>query len=700
MDLQKLLAPRTFAIVGASEKEGFGGDTCRNVLDYSSGEGVYFVNPKRDNVFGRPCYASLDALPEDVDMVVICTPQKTVEPLLRQAHAKGARAAVVYASGYSEVGTAEGRKAEDDLKALCRELDMALMGPNCAGFMNYSDGVSAFAFISEKRDRKGAVGIVSQSGQLCLSLMDSPNMRFSYSISSGNSSVVSMEDYLDYLVDDAGTRVVGLYLEGVTRPRKFLDCLKKAALARKPVVVLKAGRSEKGSRVAASHTGSLSGADRIYDAIFEKFGVIRVNDLEELLATTVLFSTLPELPAQSGFASISLSGGETGICADMGEAYGIEYPDFRPETLEKLRKVLPPYASPANPLDSTASISYDADAYAATLQAVMDDPGVGMVILGYTLLFEIADPAIHYMAEGIEKVVRAGNGKPMAMLPFVENSRNPEYLDKLAALGVPVLPPPAYAFRVLGYLKRFIEYDPAVHTLEAAVPCSASDGARRTLSEFESMRMLSKYDIPLPKGGLAENEDEAAALADEVGYPVVLKVASADIGHKSDMGGVKLHLADAAAVRSAYGEIMHNARTNAPKARVDGVFVQRMLQPGLEIILGVSKDPQFGPCVLCGLGGVFVEVFKDTSLLPAPVSEAEARAMVEQLKSLPLLTGYRGGRPLDIDALAGLIARVSEFAAAHRDELEELDLNPVFVYERGKGVCAADALVVLSKERG
>lgn len=697
MDLKKLLSPRSVAVIGASEKEGFGGDTCRNVLDYAPDGTVYFVNPKRGEVFGRKCYPSVTDCPGDVDMVIICTPQKTVIPLLRESAAKGAGGAVVYASGYSEVGTEEGRRAEQELKDVSAELGMAIMGPNCAGFMNYNDGVSAFAFISEKRDRKGSVGVVSQSGQLCLTLMDSPNMRFSYSISSGNSSVVSMEDYMDYLIDDEQTKVVALYLEGVTQPEKFIKALKKAAEMRKPVVVLKAGRSEKGSKVAASHTGSLSGADRVFDSLFDKFGVIRVDDLEELLATSVLFSTLPELPKGAGFSAISFSGGETGMCADMGELYGIEYPDFAEETLEKLRGLLPSYASPANPLDSTATIAYDADIYGGTIQAVMDDPDVDMVILGYTLLLDIADPAIHYMADGIEKVVAAGNTKPMAMLPFMENTRNPEYLERLESLGVPLLPPPAYAFKVLANLKRFVEYVPSEHTLEAAVPTASLNGNRRTLSEFESMEQLSAFGIPMPKGAIAASADEAAALSEELGYPVVCKVASADIGHKSDMGGVMLHLKDADAVRTAFDTILENARTNCPDAKVDGVFVQRMLEPGMEVIIGVNNDPQFGPCILCGLGGVFVEVFKDTAMLPAPVTRDEAMAMLQSLKSKPLFNGYRGQKPRDLEALADTIAKVSEFAAAHRDTLAELDCNPVFVYEQGQGVCAADALVVLAE---
>ncbi len=695
MDLKKLLAPRVIAVVGASEKEGFGGDTCRNVMSYADKDRVYFINPGRDAVFGKKCWPSLESLPEDIDLVVVCTPRKTVEDILRQAAARGAGGAVVYASGYSEVGTEEGREADRRLRALCAELDMALMGPNCAGFMNYVDKVSAFAFISAERDRTGAVGIISQSGQLCLSLMDSPSMRFSYSISAGNCSVVSMEDYLQYLVDDEHTRVIGLYLEGVTQPARFAEGLRAAALKRKPVVVLKTGRSEKGSLVAASHTGSLSGADRMYDAIFKKFGVIRVRDVEELLATTQLFATLPCLPTRPGFASINLSGGETGVCADMGDMEGIDYPDFQPETLEKLRALLPSYASPANPLDTTATISYDADVYARVLRTVMDDPSVGMVIVGYTLLYEIADPCIHYMARGIEKVMAEGGAKPVAMLPFLENSRNPEYLDRLAAAGVPVLPPPVYGFAALRYLKEFISYRPEEHTLELAIPASAPGGERRTLSEYDSGAILREYGIPTPEGGIAASADEAASIADRVGYPVAMKVASADIPHKSDIGGVMLNLKSADEARAAFARIMDNAAERAPAARVDGVFVQKMLKPGLEVIIGVNNDPQFGPAVLVGLGGVFVEIFRDTALLPAPFDRSEAGRMLESLKAIPLFRGYRGKAPLDLEALADMIANVARLASDKRDTLAELDINPVFVYERGQGVCAADALAVV-----
>lgn len=699
MNLNKLLKPTSVAVIGASEKEGFGGDVCRNILSYVEDRShVYFIHPKRDSVFGVPCYKSISDVPENVDLMVICTSQKTVIPLLQEGAKKGVGGAVVFASGYGEVGTAEGKQNEAELIAAAKELDIAVMGPNCAGFVNYIDNVQAFAFISAKRDRKGSVGVVSQSGQLCLSMMDDPGMRFSYNISAGNGKIVQMEDYMDFLVDDEDTKVVSIYIEGVKNADKFAAVLKKAAEKRKPVVILKAGRSAKGGAIAASHTGSLSGSDASFDAVLKKFGAIRVDDLEELIAMSLMLSTMKRMPEKATFASMNLSGGETGICADVGSLNGIEYPDFTEETLKKLKEQLPSYASPNNPLDMTASLSYDADLYAGALRTVMDDPNIGMVLIGYTLLLEIADPCIHYMYKGIEKVVqeKGGNCKPIAMIPFAENTRNPEYQEKLFQIGVPVLPPPVYAFKLLRHLADFIAYEPETKTLELAVGHPKSEETQ-ALSEHESKQELKVYGVPVPDEVIVTSKKEAAQFAKNHPDPLVMKVESADILHKSDVGGVKLNVCGPEAAEKAYEEIMESVTAKRPDAHINGILTVPMLDAGVEIIIGVNNDPQFGPMIMVGMGGVFVEVFKDVALYPAPLKEEEALEMLKSLKSFKLLNGYRGTEKCDIKALCQTIVAISNYAQANKDVLKELDINPLFVYPEGKGVGVADALIVKRK---
>lgn len=699
MNLNKLLKPTSVAVIGASEKEGFGGDVCRNILSYVEDRShVYFIHPKRDSVFGVPCYKSISDVPENVDLMVICTSQKTVIPLLQEGAKKGVGGAVVFASGYGEVGTAEGKQNEAELIAAAKELNIAVMGPNCAGFVNYIDNVQAFAFISAKRDRKGSVGVVSQSGQLCLSMMDDPGMRFSYNISAGNGKIVQMEDYMDFLVDDEDTKVVSIYIEGVKNADKFAAVLKKAAEKRKPVVILKAGRSAKGGAIAASHTGSLSGSDASFDAVLKKFGAIRVDDLEELIAMSLMLSTMKRMPEKATFASMNLSGGETGICADVGSLNGIEYPDFTEETLKKLKEQLPSYASPNNPLDMTASLSYDADLYAGALRTVMDDPNIGMVLIGYTLLLEIADPCIHYMYKGIEKVVqeKGGNCKPIAMIPFAENTRNPEYQEKLFQIGVPVLPPPVYAFKLLRHLADFIAYEPETKTLELAVGHPKSEETQ-ALSEHESKQELKVYGVPVPDEVIVTSKEEAAQFAKNHQDPLVMKVESADILHKSDVGGVKLNVCGPEAAEKAYEEIMESVTAKRPDAHINGILTVPMLDAGVEIIIGVNNDPQFGPMIMVGMGGVFVEVFKDVALYPAPLKEEEALEMLKSLKSFKLLNGYRGTEKCDIKALCQTIVAISNYAQANKDVLKELDINPLFVYPEGKGVGVADALIVKRK---
>ncbi len=696
MDLQKLLKPKSVAVVGASERDGFGGGVCRNIMDYVQDlSRVYFIHPKRDSVFGHPCHKSLADVDDTIDLVIICTPQATVVDLLRQAAPKGCGGAVVFASGYGEIGNAEGEALEKELIDVAKELNIAVVGPNCAGFINYIDQVQAFAFVAKKRERKGSVGVISQSGQLCSSMIDHPAMRFSYNISAGNGKICQVEDYMEFLIHDEDTKVLTVYIEGVKNPEKFAKVLKIGAEKKKPIVILKAGRSEKGGAIAASHTGSLSGSDKSFDAVLKKYGAIRVDDLEELIGMSILLSTLSSLPTKATFASMNLSGGETGICADVGSTYGIEFPDFTPETLASLREQLPSFATPNNPLDTTASLSYDSELYGKAFKTVMDDPNIGMVLIGYTLLDEVADPSIHYMYKGIEQVINENPSKPVAIIPFAENTRNKEYETKFFNANIPILPPAVYAFKLLKYLSDYVNYCAESKTLEVSKVVNLAEGSK-ALSEFASKQELAKFGLPVPAEYIVTSLEEAVAVFEKEKTSFAMKIESKDILHKSDVGGVKLNINTLDAVKQAYTEIMENVKKNAPNASINGILMAPMLQKGTEMIIGVNNDPQFGPMIMVGMGGVFVEIFKDVALYPAPLNKAEALDMLNSLKSFPLLNGYRGSEPCDIDALCDTIIKVGDYAHANRNTLKELDINPLFVYPKGKGVGIADALIVLA----
>lgn len=696
MNLNKLLRPKSIAVIGASEKVGFSSDTCKNILTYNPDlERVYFVNTKRSEVFGRKCYNSLGDIEDIVDLVIICTPKGSVIQLLREAHAKGCGGAVIYAAGYSEVGTDEGKQAEQELREVANELGIAIMGPNCVGFINYIDTVFAFACTSKVRDRKGHIGFISQSGQFCLTMLDSPSARFSYCISVGNSKVVQIEDYMDFLVEDGDTRVLALYLEGVTNPVKFETCLKKAAQKRKPIVILKAGRSTRGAALTSSHTGAMAGSDKVFDAIFKKFGVIRVDDLQDLLATASLLATMPALPTGTAVASMNVSGGETGICADMGYLNNISMPDLEQETKSRLKELLP-FASPGNPLDTTAPPAYDAQLFTKCLLTVDSDRATDMILLGMTILDEINDSSMEIMYEGIRAAKEQGLQKPLAIVSFIETTHYRDLLVRYEKLGVSILPAPKYAFAAIRHMMDFITYRPEEHTLELAIPTHRGT-ARCGLSERESKRMLKDGGLDIDLGVVVKSGGEAAETAQEMGYPVVMKIESDEIQHKSDVGGVKLNIRSSEEAIEAYRQIMEKVSRKAPNASINGILVQKMLPYGKEFIVGVNSDPQFGPMLLVGMGGVFVEVFKDTALYPVPIGRLEAEKMIAELKSFKLLTGYRGEAPADIDALADMLVQISDFAMNNKNNLLELDINPVFVYEAGKGAGVADALVIIGK---
>ena len=690
MNLEKLLRPKSVAVIGASDKPGFGLSTCENLIRSHRQEDIFFVHPKRESVLGKKCYKSIADLPQQVDMCIILLNKSLVISTLEQAAACGCKAAIVYASGYGETGDKE---AEKELRETAERLDMAVMGVNCAGYISNNDDLFPFGMIVKRDARPGNIAIISQSGKISLNMMQVDYMNFSYLISAGNCSCIMVEDYISYLIDDPGTKVIGLYLEGVKDPEKFADVLRRAAEIRKPIVILKVGRSEAGSRVASSHTGSLSGSDKAFDALCRKFGIIRVDDIEELVQMCHMLSVMPELPAIPTISAMCLSGGETGVCADVGTLNGLEYPAFTEETLAKLTELLPDYASPANPLDMTATLSHDGPKYAEVIKAIMQDPNVGMVLCGQTVLpHQSEEDVIYPMSDGM--VIAANERiKPVAVINFFNCDRDPVIRAKLEKAGVALLPAPGTAFKLLRHLMDMVKYKPEEKTLTLAVPHPAANG-RVALSEYDSKMELQDFGVKVPYSEVVKSEEQLERVCCEVSYPCVAKIESADILHKSDIGGVKLNLNNAMELREAYREVLKNAAERAPEAKINGVLVQPMLPKGVEVILGVNVDPQFGPMVLCGLGGVFVEVFKDVALYPAPLNKGEAMDMLRSLKGYKMLTGYRGGEKCDVDALADLMVQVSEYAVANRDTLCEMDLNPVFVYGEGKGVEIADAVII------
>lgn len=522
------------------------------------------VNPKKETVFGKKCYPTLADLPEEIDLVILCTSQKTIVDFLKQAKAKGAGAAVVYASGYSEVGTAEGKAFEKELVDAAKALDMVVMGPNCAGYINFGDDIFSFAFIGDYKGKKGNIGFVSQSGQFCIDMMKSAEMKYSFAISAGNSAMVQMEDYLNFLIDDSNTKVIALYLEGVKNPHKFEACLQKAMEKKKPVVILKAGRSPKGQATAASHTGSMAGSDKTYDAVFEKFGVIRADDMQDLRSTASLLATLRVLPKKPAFSAMCLSGGETAVSADTGFLHGIEYPDFSEVTLKKLNDMLPDFATPRNPLDMTAALCYDADAFASGITTVMSDPSIEMGLVGLTISDKVT-VSNDIMFEGIRRAFEQIPDKPLAVMSFMEAARNKELVERFQNAGIPVLPTTKYGFRALQHLQDFISHDTIKREARLAIP-EAHSANTRALSEYESKKLLADNGVPVDLGYIAKTKAEVKEYAEKIGYPLVMKVESNDILHKSDVGGVMLNIKSLEQAEEAYDKILANAAQHAPNA--------------------------------------------------------------------------------------------------------------------------------------
>lgn len=703
--LDRLLDPRSVAIVGVSENPASFGARTLAALDAYDGE-IHPVNAKYGQVAGRACHASLRALPAPPDCVVAAVPRQAVHEVVAEAVAVGAGGVVVYASGFAETGLQEREELQRSLTELVQGTGTRLLGPNCLGLLAGHSALQAtFTHVPHppRPARAPGIGLVSQSGALGMALLQAAarGVEFSHMIAPGNACDVDVADLIGYLAEDEHCAVIACVFEGTSSPARLLQAGELARRRRKPVLVCKIASGEEGAAAAMSHTGSVAGSDAAWQALFERAGFIVVDHFDALVETASFFRKAPAWRG-SGAAVISPSGGAGILCADAAERCGVPLPQPSAAATALLRSVVPEFGAARNPCDVTAQVINDAGSLARCAAALLGDEGVGALVVPHITAY----PEATQRTLAIGQVARDA-GAAYCVVWMSEWLEGPGAEDMERDPTAAVFRSPERCFAALAAWNRFQSAGAAMDGVEPAggLPGGESTAAARAaladtppgtvLSERPAKRLLAMHGIAVVPERLARSAAEAADAADALGYPVVLKVESAAIPHKTEAGVVRLNLADAAAVEAAYEDVMARALRHAEPGRIDGVLVQPMVRGGVEILVGGRVDPDFGPMVVVGLGGVFVELLRDTVSALAPISPAMARGLLERLRGRRLLDGFRGSAPVNVDRLAETIAAVSRFLASHADLLDELDINPLIC--EGDRVVAVDALIVRNR---
>ncbi len=701
-DLERLIHPGSIAIIGASATpESFGYRSIANTGFGYAGR-VYPINPKHENILGRKCYPGIEDLPEVPDCVVLSVPRRQVVALVERCAALGVGGAVIYASDFAETGNPAAVSAQERLAAIARESGMRIVGPNCLGIINFVDrvGISFQPGLDTLPMIVGPIGLVVQSGALGFILAQSMErgIGFSYNLAPGNSCDVDTCDFINFLIDDETTKAIACVLEGVSDGGRLIEVARRALAAGKPLVVYKMGHTDLARRAALSHTGTLAGSAAAYRAAFERTGAIVVDSFEAVLETVAFFSRAGK-PSGDGVGVMSGSGGAAIMAADKAAEAGVAMPALAPETCAKLREMIPDFGSVANPCDITTASFRDKTMRVRCFKVFAEDPSFAAVIMPLTVAFA---PATVELAHAVCELA-ARLPKPVCVVWLNEWYQGPgsEVYDRSRSISIF-----RSMQRCLQTLKAWIDYyERREHLLSPPAPRLADETcvqtvrgilatrrADRTLGEQLSKSILGAYGVRVSREMLAQNAEEAVRAARELGHPVGLKADSADIPHKTEAGGVRLDLRNDAEVRAAFSELTEAVHALASRPRLNGILVQEMITGGVEIMVGARRDSQFGPLIVCGLGGIFVELLHDVAVSLAPVDKGQALAMLKSLKGYPLLSGFRGGKAVHLDKLAGIICRVSELAHDLRDEMSEIDVNPVIA--RGADVVAVDALIV------
>ncbi|SIT38310.1 CoA-binding protein [Paraburkholderia ribeironis] len=692
--LEAFFNARGIAIVGASDDiNKIGGRPVHLLLKYGYQGPIYPVNPRGGEIQGLRAYTSVRETPTAPDMAILAVPANATAEALRDCAARGVRGAIVLSSGFAEAG-AEGAALQAELVEIARGAGMRILGPNCLGTVNVVDGtIGSFSIaLEENMPPAGHVGIVSQSGNVGSHTMQCVAHRglgVSRFIATGNEADIDVADGLAALAHDDATRVILCCMETCRNADRLIAALETARARNKPVIVLKIGATEQGRAAAASHTGALAGSDAVIDAVFRRHGALRVRSIEEMLdvghaASLLLPSRLPQTDTAT---LVAASGGFGIMMADAMSEAGIALPPLAAMTRTRINEAVPT-AGTNNPVDASAQMSSRPDILLKMLTALLDDPGGSTTVLFMSLsLFSSRLRGIY-----LEALARVRQSHPERLLVIISHGPA-DAIAQINALGIPVFGSIDAAAHGLASLVRLskLREQPAAPRCTGALTRIDPAVFR---NEYRAKVALAAAGINVPQESIVGSADEAVCFAEAIGYPVVLKIASEDIAHKTEMGGVALSLRDADAVRTAHARLQDNAAKHAPNARLDGILVAPMLSGGVEMIAGVSRDQVFGPVVMVGMGGIHAEILKDVAVQTAPVSEAEALQMIRSLRMFPVLDGARGQPKADLGALASTVARLSEFACRHADDIAEIDMNPILVRPAGEGAVVLDALMI------
>jgi acetate---CoA ligase (ADP-forming) len=691
-DLTRLLAPRSVAIVGASPTPGaLGNSVMRNLERHGYAGAVHLINPKRDAIDGRPCLKSIADLPEGVDAAVLAIPGPAVLDAVRALAERKVGAAIIFSAGFAEGGE-EGIAAQAEVARIAAESGIVIEGPNCLGMVNYAAGVPLTFVEAPVLDLAGrpAVGIVSQSGAMAVVLgttLMAKDLGITLSVSTGNEAASGVEDYVEHLIADPATPVIGMIVEQFRDPARFLVLAGQAQAAGKTIVLLHPGTSSAARESAATHTGAMAGDWELMRAKVERAGVVLVDSLEALGDVLEIVTRAGSL-GTGGAAVLTESGAFKALTLDLAERIGLALPPVEGVTADAMRAAVPAFIPVSNPMDLTAQALVDPDLYRRTLEPLLADDAYAAVVLA---IIQTDEATSARKFPPITDAVRALEpGKPVIFAGLDDGAPVPaEYIAALRALGVPYFPSADRAFRALRHLMRHAERN----TVLAPDASFVLDLPRGVIPEYRAKQLLAPAGIPFPRGAFAATLDAATVAAASIGYPVVLKAQAAALSHKSEAGGVILGIADAAALEAAWHRLHENVRAYDSAIVLDGALIEAMGARGTELIVGARNDPAWGPILLVGFGGVTAELLHDVRLLPHDLSPAAIAAALRGLKQGQLLDGYRGSPPLDVEAAAEVIAALGRVLAG-TPSIREVDLNPLVVYPQGSGVVALDALIL------